>query len=578
MPTSLRILGLRAGLAAALLIAGCSSDSSDSDGDTVAVSGTVTFDYVPVVEGAGIGTGLSHSATTPRPARLVTVEFVSRGLVRASTRTTANGTYTLDVPGNTTGFMRVRAESIRAGVPGWNFRVVDNTNNSAQYTLDGNSFSTGSANSTRDLHADSGWTGAAYGAPRSAAPFAILDAIYQGAEFMLESHPTLVMPPLTLHWSPDNTAVSGPTNVAAGELPGTFSSTLDGLQGIYIVGNAAIDADEYDRHVLLHEFSHFLEWSFWRTDSIGGAHTFGDRLDMRLAFAEGFGNAFSGIVQDDPIYRDSFILGASWFDLEADDFGAAPRGWYSEQSIQELVYDFADGDVDGVDNVQLDFSVLFDVFADKFTTMRPLTSLFPFVQGLKQEAPAQSAAIDLLLTAQNIAPILDDYGSNRQNDAGASIGTDVLPIYTDLVVNGGPVNVCSTSEMGLDEEGGETVTGVPNKLGTRRFVRFTPSAAGTVTVRVTATEIPPDNYADPDFWVFAAGAYRQSEGPPSATCEAFTAPGWTPSSCFEQSTIELRDASEHILEVYEWTNAAFDLEAGEEPIGRTCFDVTVTTP
>src|SRR5260363_212979 len=37
-----------------------------------------------------------------------------------------------------------------------------------------------------------------------------------------------------------------------------------------------------------------------RVDSIGGAHSFGNNLDMRVAFGEGLANALSSIFRNDP--------------------------------------------------------------------------------------------------------------------------------------------------------------------------------------------------------------------------------------------------------------------------------------
>jgi hypothetical protein len=264
-----------------------------------------------------------------------------------------------------------------------------------------------------------------------------------------------------------------------------------------------------------------------------------------------------------------------WFDIEHDVFTGAQRGWYSEQSVHEFLYDLVDdgNDPNGADIMSVDFGVLFGVFAGKFGAMRSLTSLFPFVAGLLQAEPQAASTIELLLAEQAIGPVTDDYGSGEQNDAGAAESGDVLPIYADVAVGGPAVNVCSTSEFGNE------TTGVANKLGTRRFVRFTPPPGiPAVTIRATATVIPAGHYADPDFILHDAGLDRSSVSEPSAACKAFDAPGWQPSACFELSQNILLPVQtvEYILEVYEWTNAFHDLPGELEPIGRTCFDVTVT--
>ena len=73
-----------------------------------------------------------------------------------------------------------------------------------------------------------------------------------------------------------------------------------------MLGAADNDTDEYDQHVVAHEFQHFLEDQVSRSDTPGGPHSLDERLDMRVAFSEGFANAFSAMVLNDPVYRDSF--------------------------------------------------------------------------------------------------------------------------------------------------------------------------------------------------------------------------------------------------------------------------------
>ena len=81
------------------------------------------------------------------------------------------------------------------------------------------------------------------------------------------------------------------------------------------------DTDEFDQHVIAHEFGHYIENNFSRADNIGGSHGLGDKLDPRVAFGEGFGYAFAAIVLNDPVARDSVRLttaihGPSAFNIE----------------------------------------------------------------------------------------------------------------------------------------------------------------------------------------------------------------------------------------------------------------------
>src|ERR1700752_72589 len=130
------------------LLAGCGDGSSPPPG-TVVVSGQVTFDKVPAVAGQG----LVYAQTVVQPARGVTVELLQAGVVSASTTTDATGNYSFaSAPENADVSIRVRAEMLRVGSPSWNFRVVDNVNGEALYTLAGTGFNTGDTDGIRNLH------------------------------------------------------------------------------------------------------------------------------------------------------------------------------------------------------------------------------------------------------------------------------------------------------------------------------------------------------------------------------------------------------------------------------------------
>ena len=294
------------------------------------------------------GIGLDYANTRASPARGVTVELVQGASVLASTTTDAAGAYSFSVAQNTNVAVRVRAQMIRTGSPSWDFRVADNTNGDAQYVLDGTAASTGTANSTRNLHAASGWGGSGYTAARSAAPFAILDTVYDAAQFVLTANAATAFPPLVLHWSPNNNpnlGADGEPNPATGEIGTSFFA--EGL-GIFLLGAENADTEEYDRHVIVHEWGHYFESVFSRSDSIGGPHTRGDQLDFRVAFGEGWGNALSAMVTGQSVYRD--VSGPQQsqgfaFDVEGPfrpgSINQRP-GWYSEESVQEILFDLFD--------------------------------------------------------------------------------------------------------------------------------------------------------------------------------------------------------------------------------------------
>jgi hypothetical protein len=556
---------------------------------SVTLSGEITFDLVPAAVSSLGRAYLNYGATQAVAARGVTVQLidaVDRTTVLGETgQTGPDGAYSIPVPNLADAFLRARAELVTTGMPGWNFRVIDNVVSSANptgdalYVVDGGDFNTGQTDSTRDLYAESGWNGVSYAEPRSAAPLAILDVVRDAVELVLSADPTAVFPPLDLHWSPQNRNVfgaDGRPDVNAGELGTSFYVSGPG-GGVFLLGAADSDTEEYDRHVIAHEWGHYLEAVFSRSDSIGGPHTIGDQLDLRVAFGEGFGNAFSAMVTGDPVYKDT--LGPRqdqgfFFDVESDSRENA--GWFNEFSIQEILYDIFDVNADIYvtsavqDNVTLGFGPIFDVLTGAQRTSVAVTSLFPFVNALVTMNSAEESRINDLLRVHDIDPITDDYGTTENNSGNPPADMDVLPIYREITVDGGPVNVCSTDVFSGD------FTGSVNKLGSRRLLRFRTTSAGTHTFTATTTSAPDGTSTDPDMWLHRVGRFvpgspaEESDDPPSASC--------TPSNitaCTETFSFQLQAGLEYVLEVYEWTNTN---DSGDPfpPIGRACFDVEVT--
>lgn len=586
-------------LAAALtlILAGCGGGGGGGGGGAapapappprnVTVSGTITFDYVP----SDIG-GLDYDSTFERVVRYATVQFVrGTSTVLAATTTDQNGAYSLRVPENSTGFIRVRAEAIQTGARGWDFQVRDNTDGNSLYTLDGASSSTGTSNSVRDLHAESGWTGTEYGEPRAAAPFAILDTILFATEYVHFAE-DIEMPELDIHWSELNIAetdASGETNPGTGQIGTSFygvrpDSDPDlNIDGIYLLGAEDDDTEEYDRHVIVHEFGHYLERQLGRSDSIGGPHGFGDVLDIRVAFSEGWGTAFAALALADPAYIDTGLDQQSrvfTFNVEAPrpapPFFEGPNtapGWFSEESVWELIYDMVDTDDEaGTDNLALPFDNVWSVIRNEMVTTSAVTSVFPFLNGIKVGLDSGDVVLaDELAANQSMGTITSDFGDGATNNTGSA---DVFPLYTELDIDGAAVNVCSTDEFSGSNTGG--TTGSVNKLSSRRFVSFTSSLAGPVLVSVEATEIPADAYADPDFIIHRQGPLFISETQPTAACQDVATGSGDVEDCVEEAAANL-ETGLHILEVYEWTNTQdAELNPEFEPIGRTCFDVTVT--
>jgi len=545
---------------------------------SVTVSGRITFERVPfsaVAEG-----GLSFPRTFEAPAREVEVELLraSNSEVLATTATDVAGNYSLTGPGNTDVFVRAKALSRFAGTAArpaaWDLRVLNNTNGNALYVLDGTVFNSGTTDQTRNLRATTGWGGdfaGVYTGVRAAAPFAVLDTLYSAAQLVIaRGDPSVQLSPLAAYWSPNNRP-SDAFNPASGDIETTQYVVLQGSgpgTGIYVLGAASNDTDEFDQHIVAHEFHHFLEDEVSRADSVGGTHSFDERLDPRVAFSEGFANAFSAMVLDDPVYRDSYgVAQGRDFGFDMESLLSTVPGWYNEASVHGIVWDLYDATNEPGDTVTLGFEPIYDVLVSELRDGVPLVSLFPFITALRQRPGVPTAAVDARVEAERVAgtslgivsTTMDAYASTETHSGVAVTSADlVLPVYTPITPGGPAVRLCASSQLSVPD--GTTVTGSFNKLGNRRFLRFSLPADRTLRIRVscpasdaTCAGLP---QPDPDFVLSRASDVTVAE---------------------EESTVEELDvpgtAGDYVLEIYEYSHID---PAATTRRGRTCMTVSIT--
>jgi hypothetical protein len=499
---------------------------------SVTVSGRITFDRVPHDQ---VTSGLDYPSTSADAVRGATVEAIDpSGAILAAGATDGAGRYALSVLPDTSVRIRVKAQMLRAGSPGWNFQVIDNTQ-SLLYAMESTAFSSGRQNVSLDLRAESGWDGSSYTGVRVAAPFAILDTVYRQLQKVLAVDPGLEFPQLILNWSPLNRA-SEELNAEIGEIVTTAYHASATPAAIFILGDEGVDTDEYDAHVLAHEWGHYFEDQLARSDTTGGRHSIFGFFDPRLAFSEGWSNAWSAIALDDALYKDTagFQQSSAFvFDIESN--STFNPGWYNESSVHSILYDIYDAAADGVDAIELGFSPIYEALTGGHADTTALTTVFSLLTVLKAAETPVEDGINALIEGQDIVGIgMDIWASLETNDAGTS---DVLPLYSDLQPGGPPVTVCSLSAFGTF-----------NGLSTRRFLRFRAVIEGTYNFLVTG---PPGS--DPDALLHDRGpiAIFQSEN-----------------DGIESFSIQL-SAGEYVLEVVEFGNLS------DPGAGRVCFDVTV---
>jgi len=504
----------------------------------VMISGKVNYEFVPPNVNCN---GLNFNNTVTQAIRGATVQLIdatSGGVIDATTSDDLGDYVFTNVAALTNVRLRVRAELKRSGSPSWDFEVRDNVDTSGNppplqnrplYALDGSDFNTGGSDQVRNLTATTGWGGASYTGPRSAAPFAILDAFYSAVQLVLSADGNANFAPLDAYWSVNNTLMS-PTDLDAGELGASFySSNPDGgaaNPSLFLLGDASVDTEEFDDHVVVHEWGHYFEDTFSRSDSIGGAHSLGETLDARLAYGEGWATALAAMALDNPLYCDTSIPGTGGgFGIDAESGGFGVQGWYNEISVVTFLYDLFDTANDGTDDDSLGFQPIFDTMVGPQASTEAFTTIFSFAAELRPMLNAQQQAfLDSQLERENVDSIgLDIWASNETNDAGGN--RDVLPLYTDMIADGSVTNICTNSDFDRPDRDG-------NKLAEDRYIRLSIPVTDSYDVLMTtttATPVTPDvndrDQSDPDVYIYRDGVLIAFGNSPVDNSEAFTSQG-----------------------------------------------------
>lgn len=195
---------------------------------------------------------------------------------------------------------------------------------------------------------------------RAAGAFNIFETIRRANAFVRELEAGIELPPISVFWSPLNT--SDPLSRTGVFVGGTYFDAGRGLA--VVLGDREIDSDEFDDHVILHEYAHFLAARFSGDHSMGGPHVPGDVLDPRVAWSEGWANFFSALVTGDPVYRDTRGPDPNRvlrYDLEVNPAGFLP-GYWSEATVHALLWDLSDSERDLGETAQVDPRAIWSAF------------------------------------------------------------------------------------------------------------------------------------------------------------------------------------------------------------------------
>lgn len=531
-----RLVGRAPALTLLLLLAAACGGDGPGDGGTdagtepapntfnglgaVEVTGKVTYDFVPATYSPATERGtLSFSQLSVRPVRNAVVQLRRGTNVLASTNTDEQGDYRLSFTFSTPGDISV-AVLARTVTPA--IQVEDNTEGDAIW---GMSSSVRSSTATVNLHAGHGWTGQGYDATkRVAAPFAVLDSMYTAARAIMAARP-VTFPALKVNWSPDNVPERGETTTGA---IGT-SHYAPNEGEIYILGKDGADTDEYDSHVIVHEWAHYLEAQLSRSDSPGGQHGRGDVLDPRLAFSEGYGNAMAAMVLPETVYVDT-VWGStsrSWvaFGFDAETVPTStddpnPSG-FSEATVLRLLYDLYDANAsEAHDGVGVGLGPIYDVLAGAQKATSAMTTVAPFITALKQQPGVDTAGVNALLAHYKLGAITSDWGDGDTGLRGVYTRVNALPYNTSVTLAGGRYNLRNQNQYytftgtgaGVTVSAGHAVedVGIVLYLQGKALAAADERFSGTETLSVPSTQSGAT-------YVVVLTGYKSSSGSYTAT-------------------------------------------------------------
>ncbi len=576
-------------------------------GAPVTVSGTIYYErpwyQSTTANGSGgytVGlTGATQSFSYP--ARGITIEVLNVSTNQpyseiASVKTDDSGNYSVQIPGGTRFRLGMRAEVLKASTgQTYSFYVRDNTQCDSSgvcpiyvYYNSSQDITAAGTTQTATLTAPSNCTvfsstsvinATPCAVSRPSAPFAILDTArsFAGALTTAQTGITqnLSLTPLNFYWSAQNRAelpsagnCANRVNPTTGEVGTTHFRSVDVAArtvgttvcpmipwGVYVLGDAVLSAsetgsdfDEYDAPVIAHELGHFYEQVFSRSDSLGGPHDSASYLDMTVSWSEGFANAFSSIVRNDPGYSDAMLVssqtGLVYYSFNVENHVGSsnifPEGWFSERSVQELVWDINDSSSVSAetDNLALGFTEIHRALVAQFPNAASLASIYKFADALTVINAANATPLSAMLQAHGI------YGTGEFGDGetnAASTSPSVLPHVTPVVLNTTHSVVSSNPFPNSD-----AYYASYNRIGARRYLRLVVPSPGDYQIGVTGPTSP---VSDPDIFLTFQGSLVGYGVSAANGSEFVTSNGSTTSNI-----VYLPYAGTYLIEVVECSN------------------------
>jgi hypothetical protein len=194
------------------------------------------------------------------------------------------------------------------------------------------------------------------------------------------------IPKITISWTP---GYNGP--------PGTITHFSSHDNSAFIYGDRAVDSDEFDDYVIIHEYGHFIMSVFSRDDSPGGNHGSNQKIDPRLAWSEGWANFFACAVIGDSHYADTQLENLS-FDLNS----VRPQnaGYWNEMSVGFTLWNLTAKEPKGL-HVSVPFKEIWEVVIGPWANL-PQGTLIDFCDLLVQRKPELGPRLAKVLEAQSI--------------------------------------------------------------------------------------------------------------------------------------------------------------------------------
>ncbi len=296
---------------------------------------------------------------TARPIRFASVRIMAGSSTLATGTTSTSGDFSITVPGTTA--QSITALCVTTSGPLLDVRVAND-----DFTF-GDLYSVSSApvSSPGSGTVDMGTTLATAESDPGKA-FNIWDVIQDGLEFVASPGANTSLPSvkLTVIWRATHTRT------------GSFFQGGATNKFIYAGVNAG-----YDDTIIAHEFGHFVDNVFSKSDSPGGAHTLGDNnQDIRLSWSEGLATFlgshvrnFKGYPRPD-IYVNTDGTNLS-FSYEIESLNgnvtlANKTGSTNEVAVTAALWDITDGTGTGDGSPGTDDDTLARPFADVWKVLR----------------------------------------------------------------------------------------------------------------------------------------------------------------------------------------------------------------